>query len=189
MPKKKPASRGKYVRERKKSPKKFAKGSFRTIKAGKKKLIVGCPKRKWDPKKVWKKAGKTIKGKCKAGMQVQSVLHPMKKNPTKTEVWKKIPKDYKSVIRGKKYVLIRTDRGAVLAPLSSLSSKEVAQLMGKKNPGYTTGRGRTEKKKKAKRVMKKNPRASKKKKAKPGSDDDLEFEFDFDLGDNRGGFA
>lgn len=62
-------SKGKYIRERVASPKKFAKGSLRTITRGGKKIVVGCPKGKYDAKRK----------RCKVGMRAQSILHPMKK--------------------------------------------------------------------------------------------------------------
>lgn len=57
---------GRYCRARKASPKKFAKGSFRTITRGKVKIVIGCPKRKWNKKT----------GRCKVGTRAQTVLYP-----------------------------------------------------------------------------------------------------------------
>jgi len=57
----------KYLRIRVKDPKKFDKRSFRIKDVGREgytKIIIGCPKGKYDPKKK----------KCKVGTQTQSIL-------------------------------------------------------------------------------------------------------------------
>lgn len=57
----------KYVRVRLRSPKLFDKRSFRTIDPGRKgytKLVVACPKGKYDKRKK----------KCKVGMKAQALL-------------------------------------------------------------------------------------------------------------------
>lgn len=60
-------SHSKYIRKRIKDPKKFDKRSFRTKDVGRPehhKIIIGCPKGKYNAKTK----------KCKVGMQVQSVM-------------------------------------------------------------------------------------------------------------------
>ena len=61
---------GKHYRCRIQSPKQFDKRSFRTISTGDKKgtkLIIGCPKGKYDAKKK----------RCKVGTRAQSKLIPI----------------------------------------------------------------------------------------------------------------
>lgn len=53
-----------FVRERKLSPKSCAKGSFRTITRGKVKLVVCCPKGKWNRRTQ----------RCRVGTRAQSIL-------------------------------------------------------------------------------------------------------------------
>ena len=60
-----PKGRGRYCRERQASPKKFAKGSLRTIKRGKTLIVVGCPRGKWDGKR------------CRVGTRAQTILRPL----------------------------------------------------------------------------------------------------------------
>ena len=60
-------SRAKYKRKRIKSPKLFDKRSFRIVDVGRPehhKIIIGCPKGKYDAKKK----------RCKVGMRLQAVL-------------------------------------------------------------------------------------------------------------------
>ena len=60
-------SRSKYKRKRIKSPAKFDKRSFRIKDVGRPehhKIIIGCPKGKYDAKKK----------RCKVGTQVQAIL-------------------------------------------------------------------------------------------------------------------
>ena len=60
-------SRAKYKRKRIKSPTKFDKRSFRIVDVGRPehhKIIIGCPKGKYDSKKRM----------CKVGTQVQAIL-------------------------------------------------------------------------------------------------------------------
>ena len=55
-------------RERQFSPKKCAKGSFRTKKIGRKaNIVVCCPKGKWDRKKEL----------CRVGTRAQSIVRPL----------------------------------------------------------------------------------------------------------------
>lgn len=61
-----------YRRIRVKSPSKFDKRSLRIKDVGRKgytKIIVGCPKGKYDPKKK----------RCKVGTQTQAILKPRNK--------------------------------------------------------------------------------------------------------------
>lgn len=67
---KKFGSRAKFKHKRLVSPKKFAKKSLRTIKRGRKRIIVGCPKGKYDVKRKV----------CRVGTRAQAVLTP-KRNP------------------------------------------------------------------------------------------------------------
>ena len=56
-----------FIRMRQKSPKSFDPRSFRTIDVGRKgftKIIVGCPKGKFDVKKK----------RCRVGLQTQSII-------------------------------------------------------------------------------------------------------------------
>ncbi len=65
MPKRK--SRARYKRTRVKSPKLFDKRSFRVVDVGRPehhKIIIGCPRNKYDAKRK----------RCKVGTQVQSIL-------------------------------------------------------------------------------------------------------------------
>lgn len=62
---------GKFLRKRVASPKKFDPRSFRTKDVGRpggKKIIVGCPRNKFDAKKK----------RCKVGTKVQSILTEIK---------------------------------------------------------------------------------------------------------------
>jgi len=60
-----PGKYGKYYRTRVADPSEFEKESFRTIPAGSKhKLVIGCPKPYWKPRKK----------RCEVGTEVQSVL-------------------------------------------------------------------------------------------------------------------
>ena len=71
-----------FVRIRQKEPSLFDKKSFRTVDVGKKgftKVIVACPKRKFDVKKK----------RCKVGLQVQSILLS-RKDFTKKQLKQKI---------------------------------------------------------------------------------------------------
>ncbi len=56
-----------YVRHRQFAPAKCAKKSFRTIHRGDVKMIVCCPRRKF------------VRGACRVGMRVQSILQPRKR--------------------------------------------------------------------------------------------------------------
>ena len=58
-----PSARARYCRQRVLSPSRFARGSLRTIRRGKRTLIVGCPK------------GKFRQGRCSVGTRVQAVLY------------------------------------------------------------------------------------------------------------------
>ncbi len=60
-------SRARFLRERVRSPKAFAKGSLRTVTRGKHRVVIGCPVGKYDRKKK----------RCRVGTRSQSVLHPM----------------------------------------------------------------------------------------------------------------
>lgn len=55
-----------FIRERQFSPSRCAKGSFRTIKRGKLRLVICCPKRKWNRRTQ----------RCKVGTMAQSILKP-----------------------------------------------------------------------------------------------------------------
>lgn len=67
---------GKYVRCRKKPPASFDPRSFRTVRVGKNKHVIGCPKKKgkrcWQPQKQH----------CVCGMKTQSILIPLSKTMT-----------------------------------------------------------------------------------------------------------
>lgn len=58
--------KGKFIHCRKESPKKFDKRSFRVKKSGKAKIVIGCPKGKFDPKKK----------RCKVGTRIQKIMYP-----------------------------------------------------------------------------------------------------------------
>lgn len=58
--------RGKYCRERQRQPSACARGSFRTIKSGKARIVICCPKGKWNKKTQ----------RCRVGTTAQSVLRP-----------------------------------------------------------------------------------------------------------------
>jgi hypothetical protein len=61
------SEKSRYFRERVENPKKFHPESLRIIDVGRKnytKIIVGCPKKEWNP----------IAGKCMVGTKVQSIL-------------------------------------------------------------------------------------------------------------------
>lgn len=73
MPKLEVRRRGNYIRERVENPKHFDRKSLRTIKRGKHKVIIGCPKGNWLP------ATKV----CIVGTRKQSILHPLSE-------WKKL---------------------------------------------------------------------------------------------------
>jgi hypothetical protein len=61
--------KGNFCRCRKANPKKFAKGSFRTIKGTKGiRIIVACEKGKWNKKSK----------RCRKGMKLQAILKPYK---------------------------------------------------------------------------------------------------------------
>lgn len=61
--------KGNTCRERKASPKRFDKRSFRTKRVAKKTLLVlACPVGKWQPRKE----------RCKVPMQVQSIVRKRK---------------------------------------------------------------------------------------------------------------
>lgn len=64
--------RGKYCRERLAEPSEFHKKSLRTIKSGKHKVIVGCPK-----------TSKFIHGRCAGGTRAQALLHPLREGKCK----------------------------------------------------------------------------------------------------------
>jgi hypothetical protein len=58
-----------FIHERKRSPRSFHRGSFRTVssRSGTHRIVIGCPKshtHRW------------VRGRCIGGMRVQSVLHP-----------------------------------------------------------------------------------------------------------------
>lgn len=59
---------GNFFRCRQKPVKFFDKRSFRTITRGKNKIVIGCPKGKWSPKKK----------RCKVGTVAQTILRPVK---------------------------------------------------------------------------------------------------------------
>lgn len=59
--------KAKYIHKRLRSPRKFARGSMRTISiGGRKKMVVGCPKHHWDKRRR----------RCRVGMRGQSILMP-----------------------------------------------------------------------------------------------------------------
>lgn len=60
-----------FCRERQRDPSKCAKGSFRTGKVGKTRIVVCCPKGKWSAKR----AKRGLKA-CKVGMVAQTILRP-----------------------------------------------------------------------------------------------------------------
>lgn len=62
-----------YRRERIASPKEFDPRSFRTIVRGRHRVVVGCPKGHWQPRKA----------RCRTSMKAQAILHPLEaeKNP------------------------------------------------------------------------------------------------------------
>lgn len=57
-----------FVRNRQFAPKLCAKGSFRMIKRGKLRLVICCPKGKWNKRTA----------RCKVGTRAQSILKPRK---------------------------------------------------------------------------------------------------------------
>jgi hypothetical protein len=62
-------TRARYRHERRASPGAFDPRSFRTIRRGKYRVVVGCPKGQWSP----------VRKVCKVGTRAQAVLRP--KNP------------------------------------------------------------------------------------------------------------
>lgn len=71
--------KGRYIRERIKSPKDFHKGTLRTLKVGEHRIIVGCPKRKKG------KSVRYVEGyRCPVGTEIQAILHPV----TCKKAWK-----------------------------------------------------------------------------------------------------
>ena len=76
---KKRASKSKYKTKHIQAASKFAKGSIRTVKRGKVRVRVGCPKGRYAKRS----------GKCKVGTRAVSILTP--KNPRKN-VWRVIVK-------------------------------------------------------------------------------------------------
>lgn len=80
-----------WIRERVEDPKKFAKGSFRTISSGKHKIILACPK------------GKYSAGKCKESLVLQSILHPLSESSNPASCSFNFPAEL--IIDGQKYVL------------------------------------------------------------------------------------
>lgn len=64
--------RGKYCRERLEEPEMFHKKSLRTIRSGKHKVIIGCPKGR-----------DFVGGRCKGGTRAQAILHPLSEGKCK----------------------------------------------------------------------------------------------------------
>ncbi len=62
-----PKGKGKFCRVRKAPPKRFAKGSMRTVKQGKIRVVIGCPKGMWDTKAK----------RCKVGTRAATILYPI----------------------------------------------------------------------------------------------------------------
>lgn len=56
-----------YCRERQAPPSHFDKRSLRTVKQGKARIVIGCPKGKWDQKAK----------RCRVGTRAQTILRPM----------------------------------------------------------------------------------------------------------------
>lgn len=54
----------KYIRKRQRSPKSCAPGSFRTIKRGKNRIVICCPRGHWNRKRQ----------RCRVGTRAQSIL-------------------------------------------------------------------------------------------------------------------
>lgn len=63
--------RSRFAHQRTVPPGRFDRRSFRTVRSGRHRVVVGCPKGKWD-------AGRR---RCRVGMRAQSILHP-KGNPS-----------------------------------------------------------------------------------------------------------
>ena len=55
-----------FTRHRQREPRTCAKGSFRTIKRGKTRIVVCCPRGKWSKRSR----------RCRVGMRAQSILKP-----------------------------------------------------------------------------------------------------------------
>jgi len=80
----KTGSRARFKHKRMARPGMFDPRSIRTKAVGRQKqhrVVIGCPKGQWMPKKVWYKGGRKITGKCRVGMRGQAVLHPLRENP------------------------------------------------------------------------------------------------------------
>jgi hypothetical protein len=58
-----------YVRRRLRSPRACAPGSFRTVKRGRRLLVICCPKGRWNRRA----------GRCRVGTMAQSVLTKRKR--------------------------------------------------------------------------------------------------------------
>lgn len=171
-------SKGRYIRERQRPPSEFDPRSIRTITRGGKKIVIGCPKGHWDPKRK----------RCRVGTRAQSILHPMKKkyigkrNPATPAFAKKIVQQKLSALKLPAYKL--TARTIGFSDLArgqrvfvkihgwkpDARARELEKVAmahgfsidfgGVGNPGFTIGRGRTERKltpAQARRMMKKNP--------------------------------
>lgn len=64
--------KGRYCRERLAEPSEFHRKSFRTIKSGSHKVVVGCPR-----------AEMFVGRRCMGGTRAQSVLHPLREGKCK----------------------------------------------------------------------------------------------------------
>ncbi len=63
--------RSRFRHERLESPSSFDPKSFRTVRSGRARVVVGCPKGQWDPSR----------GICKVGTRAQAILRPRGGNP------------------------------------------------------------------------------------------------------------
>lgn len=62
-------TRAKFVRERIAAPGKFDPRSYRVVTSDGHRVVIGCPKGQWSPKKQ----------RCKVGTRAQAILHPIRK--------------------------------------------------------------------------------------------------------------
>lgn len=61
----------------------FDPASFKTLKGGDYRVVIGCPKGEYDPNATWTdEKGKSQKGKCKVARRVHSVLAPVGRTVT-----------------------------------------------------------------------------------------------------------
>lgn len=58
---------GNYCRDRQAPPSRFDRRSFRTVSRGDVRIVVGCPRGKWNARR----------GRCTVGLRAQTILRPL----------------------------------------------------------------------------------------------------------------